>query len=444
MLSESGNEGDDEMQTLSPVRSDGGWHTGRRAWPLVAAALTFTLLAAACSDEPPSAEKTVTLRVMMTDDWITPPFLEAVRDFEREHPGVRVEPGKTPISHILDTVTAAVKSGSPPDVVQAHAFSAAAQDLAQEVDDLWAEGNPLEVADFLPGAIDDVTWAGHLYGVPLDTNALFLLYDADQFAAAGVTPPREPFTFATFEEAARALSAPDGTKRALAIPQSTWWTYGWIKANGGEVLRVGDDGKAQLTLDDPAVVGALDYLRALVQQNLAFAPGAADSHSGDALALFRSGSASTLASGSWDMAVLKKDSPGDKYRSTLMPAGTAGTRGSVMGGSSMFVPKGSKNRELAFEFMAHLVSDKYALRLAKEEGRLPVRPRVYDDPFFSTPDLQAVIEQLPTASPFKLSAFPEVHDVFAKAIDEVLRGGSDAGPVMAEAQKQAQALIGTK
>jgi multiple sugar transport system substrate-binding protein len=379
--------------------------------------------------------------VMMTDDWVTDPFLAAVRDFERTHPGVRVDVGKTPISHMLDSVTAAIKTGVAPDVVQAHAFSAAAQGLAQQVDDLWADKKPLDTADFLPGAIDDVTWAGHLYGVPLDTNALFLIYDADQFDAAKVVVPQEPFTFASFEAAARSLSAPDGSRRALAIPQSTWWTYGWIKANGGEVLEVGDDGKAQLSLDDPKVIGALDYLRNLVKANLAFAPGAADSHSGDALALFRSGSASTLASGSWDIAVLKKDPAGEKYRSTPMPAGAGDDSGSVMGGSSMFIPTGSTQRELAFEFMAHLVSDKYALRLAKEEGRLPVRPRVYDDSYFDTPDLRAVIEQLPSASPFKLSAFPEAHDVFKKAVDEVLRGGSEAGPVMAEAQRQAQALL---
>ncbi|MGI8684259.1 MAG: extracellular solute-binding protein [Acidimicrobiales bacterium] len=431
------------METGSAVDGDDGRRVRRRrrrTCVLLVCALGFALLAA-CSDEAPPDR---TLRVMMTDDWVTDPFLAAVSDFERSHPGVRVDVGKTPISHMIDTVTAAIKSGVSPDVVQAHAFSAAAQGLAQQVDDLWAKGKPLATAEFLPGAIDDVTWAGHLYGVPLDTNALFLLYDADQFAAANVPPPGEPFTFASFEAAARALTATDFSKRALAIPTSTWWTYGWIKANGGEVLTVGEDGNAQLSLDDPAVVGALDFLGRLVKEKLAFAPGAADSHSGDALALFRSGIASTLASGSWDVAILEKDSAGDKYRSTLMPVGTAGKSGSVMGGSSMFVPTGSKQRDLAFEFMAHLVSDKYAVRLAKDEGRLPVRTRVYDDPYFERPELQAVIEQLPTASPFKLSAFPEAHNVFAKAVDQVLREGSDAGPVMAEAQKTAQALIPKK
>lgn len=433
------------METGSPVqRTGGGRPRGRRtAWLAMACATALAVLTAACSSDSKDAAsgQLTILRVLMTDDWVTPPFVAAVRDFERTHPGVRVDVDKAPISHMIDTVTAAIKSGVSPDVVQAHAFSAAAQGLAKPLDDLWARGEPLKASEFLPGAMDDVTWGGRLYGVPLDTNALFLLYDADQFTAAQVTPPDGPFTFASFETAARALSTPDGLRRALAIPTSTWWTYGWIKANGGELLHVDTDGKVRLTLDDPGVVGALDYLGRLVRENLAFPPRAADSHSGDALALFREGSASTLASGSWDLAILKKDEAGAKYRSTLLPAGTEGMNGSVMGGSSMFVPSGSNQEKLAFEFMAHLVSDTYALRLAKDEGRLPVRPRVYEDEFFDTPELKAVIEQLPTAGPFKLSAFPEAHDVFADAVDRVLRGGMDAATVMAEAQVRAQALI---
>ena len=411
-------------------------------WLAGCAAVALALFTAACgSDGKPSSDEVTVLKVLMTDDWVTQPFLSAVRDFERAHPNVRVDVNRAPISHMLDNVSAAIKSGQSPDVVQAHAFSAASQGLAQQVDDLWAKKAPLDASEFLPGAMDDVTWAGHLYGVPLDTNALFLLYDANQLSAAHLTPPKDAYTFASFEEAARALSAPDGSKRALAIPTSTWWTYGWIKAGGGEVLKVDDDGKVQLTFDDPGVISALNYLSGLVKNNLAFPPNAADSHSGDALALFRSGEAATLASGSWDVAELAKDPDGERFGSMLLPAASPANRATVMGGSSMFVPTGSTQRELAFQFMATLVSDTYALRLAKEEGRLPVRPRVYDDPYFKTPELAAVIAQLPTATPFKLTAFPEAHDVFAGAIDEVLRGGKDAAVVMKEAQARAQALV---
>ncbi|MGQ0519539.1 MAG: extracellular solute-binding protein [Actinomycetota bacterium] len=399
----------------------------------------LALVGAGCAGE--SDDAATTLRVLMTDDWVTAPFVSAVKDFERDHPGVRVEVERAPISHMLDTVSAQTRDGQAPDVVQAHAFSAAAQGLAQPVDDLWEAS--LKTSEFLPGAIDDVTWGDRLYGVPLDTNAMFLIVNKEHYQAAGLTPPSGRSTFEEFEATARSLAAAGGERRAIAIPTSTWWTYGWIKANGGEVISVDPGGQVRLSLDAPEVVEALDFLSRLVKAGLAFPPQAADSHSNDALSLFRSGRAATLASGSWDLSILGKDPGAARYDSALLPQG-ADASGTAMGGSSLFVPTGSDKRELAFEFMAHLVSDRYALRLAKEEGRLPVRPRVYEDPYFKSPALATVIEQLPSASPFKLTAFPDAHDVFAGAVDEILRTGADATAAMKDAQQRAQALVPPK
>lgn len=416
------------------------WIGGRPGRFTAAAALALALALTAACGGGGSAQPTRILRVLMTDDWVTAPVLSAVRDFERAHPDVRVDLDRSPIRHMFETVTAASRGGSAPDVVQAHAFAAAAQGLAQPLDDLWRRG--LEPGEFLPGALEDVTWAGRRYGVPLDTNALFLLYNAEQVAAAGADLSSGPLTFADFEALARRLTSPDGARRALALPTSTWWTYGWIRANGGDLLAVDAEGRPRLTLDAPEVVATLEYLARLVRTGAAFPPRAADSHSGDALSLFRAGSAAVLASGSWDLAIVRRDPGGERYRAALLPRGAGDRSGSVMGGSSLFVPVGSRQRRLAFAFMVHLTSDRYALRLAREEGRLPVRPRVYRDPYFQSPDLVAVLEQLRTAHPYTLEAFPEPARAFADAVDEVLRTDGDAGTILRAAQERARGLMG--
>ena len=110
-----------------------------------------------------------------------------------------------------------------------------------------------------------------------------------------------------------------------------------------------------------------------------------------------------------------------------------------MGGSSLFVAKGSTQRELAFGFMVHLISDRYAIRFAKEEGRLPVRERLFADPFFQDPELKVFLEQLKTARPETLSAFPEATKAFARAIDQAIREGRDAAEALGEAQRVAEA-----
>jgi len=399
------------------------------------ALLALALVAAGCGSSGPTTP--TTLRVLMTDDWVTAPFLAAVRDFERIHDDVRVVVEEGAIRLQTDAVRAGISAGSPPDVVQGHAFSAASQGLAQPLDDLW-ESERLAVDEFFPGAVEDITWNGRKYGVPLDTNAMVLMYNVDHFRQAGLPPPRSSMSMEEFASTAAALTTPDGSRRGLAIPTSGWWTYGWIRAYGGEVVEVAPDGRASVTLDAPPVVGALTFLAGLINAKHAIPPQGSDSHSQDAFALFASGVASMHTSGSWDLAAIEKNGVPINYGTTLMPTVVGG--GTAMGGSSTWVPLGSKNRALAFEFMTHLASDRYALRFTKEEGRLPVRLRVFDDPYFEDPHLQVFLEQLKTAHPQLLSAFPGASADYTVAIDSILRvNGRDAATALHEAQLRAQA-----
>jgi len=401
--------------------------------------LCLAVSGVACSSGGPQ-QPTTLLRVLMTDDWVTVPFVDAVRSFEREHPTVRVVIEKGPISLLTDAVRAGISSGAPPDVVQSHAFAAAGQGLAQPLDDLWAAH--LNEAEFFPGAVEDVTWVGRRYGVPLDTNALVLLYNADILRQAGVAEPRAEMTFPEFESLVRSLTSADGQRRGFVVTNSTWWAYGWIKANGGETVDIAADGRPSLRLDSPQVVQAVSFLSGLIQKGYAFPPRAADSHTGDAVALFASGAAAIHASGSWDLVTLRQVLPDADFRVALMPRGPGGVAGSAMGGSSMWVPEGAEHRDLAFAFMTHLISDSNALRLAKEEGRLPVRPRVFDDPFFADPAMRVFFEQLRTAHPPKLGAFDGPSEEFTTALEDVFRpGGADPRTALSGAQARALAVL---
>ncbi len=417
------------------THTQGAGRAGVRRWLVGLVALL--LAGVSCASEagrPP--EVTTTLHVLMTDDWVTGPFVTAVRDFERAHPGVRVSVDRASIRLMPDVVRAEISTGNAPDVVQGHAFSAASQGLAEPLDDLWP--GRLTADEYFPGAVQDVTWAGRIYGVPLDTNALVLIYNEDHLRQAGVPLPLPRMTFEDFRNLARALTAPDGSRRAIAMPTSTWWTYGWVAANGGELVT-SPDGTPRFSLDSPEVVAAIDFLAGLVREGLAFPPRAADVGSADALALFQAGQTSLLASGSWELPKLRQAAAG-RFGTTLMPRGTTGTTdGSALGGSSLWVPKGSKNRKLAFDFMVHVTGDGYALRFAAEEGRLPARPRLLADPYFGDRDLRTFLEQTGTARPETLGAFAEPTKLFARAIDEALRQGKDAAAALGEAQAAARA-----
>lgn len=394
----------------------------------------------ACSASPEPDAPATRLRVLMTDDWGSrPAFLAAVRDFESSHDGVRVDVQKLPIRNMAEAVRAQVADGDPVDLVQWHAYAAGAQGLAEPVEDLWRSSG-MKSDEFFPGAIADVEWGEHLYGVPLDINALVLFYRPESFTAAGLAPPGEGTTFGDLERYGDAFARAAGSPKVIALANSYWAAYGWVRANGGELVTV-EDGEPKFSLDSPEVVDTLSFLSRMVKQGKAFAPAGANS-SADSLALFRSGSAAIHASGSWDLAKLDKEALGTSYGAALMPQGTTGrTQGTVTGGSSLFVPKGAQNRELAFELAQTIISDEHALRLAKEERRLPVRPRVYSDTFFDDPILDVVLKQLETAHPLLIEAFPEAAGAWDAAFNDVMRNGADPAETLKVAQAKAEGSL---
>jgi multiple sugar transport system substrate-binding protein len=106
------------------------------------------------------------LRVVMADDWATAPVVrEVVDDFERDHPGVRVQMQAAPFSRIPELVAAGTGAEQPYDLAHWHAFAAAAAGLAEPLDDRW-EAAGLRDEEYLPGALADVVWLGTRYGVP--------------------------------------------------------------------------------------------------------------------------------------------------------------------------------------------------------------------------------------------------------------------------------------
>ncbi|MDP8930508.1 MAG: extracellular solute-binding protein, partial [Actinomycetota bacterium] len=410
------------------------------------AALVTMALIAACAggagEQPHQRAKgaaTTVLQVLLADDWVTvDAVIHAVRTFERDHPGVRVQISGAQFSHIPDMALTGGRAGDPVDVAQWHAFAAGARGLAEPLDDLWQ--GQLSAEEFFPGAVDDVTWAGSRYGVPLDTNVLLLMANSRLLVERKVKLPEGTYTFADFERVARAVTSGGGDLRGIALPTSTWVAYGWIRANGGEIVEVNGT-EVRFTLDAPQVVEALGFLGHLIDEGLAFPPVIASS-SEDAYSLFQAGRTALHLSGMW---ALVGQEPAGVGRVVLpLPQGARGTtRGTVLGGSSLYVPRGSPNRELAFEFMLHLASDRYALWLAEEEGRLPTRPRTFDAFVAQRPAFATALEQLRWAGVMRLIAFPEAQAAFDKAVEDIFTGRVEAAVALARAQQAAQQSTGS-
>lgn len=396
-----------------------------------------------------SATEPATLRVIMADDWASAPLVgEVIAGFEEEHPGVRVQVQGSPFSQIPELVDTAGELGQPYDLAHWHAFAAAAADLAVPVDDLWEEAG-LSAEDYLPGAVLDVTWDGSRYGVPLDVNALVLMANRDLLAAAGIDAA-DLARVEEFSGHADRLAALESTDHAVAVTASSWAAYGWIVAGGGQLLETDADGTAALderglptfTFEHPRTVTMIDLLASLVERGVAPPPLAPDL-SMDAISSFAASRTALHASGSWDLPIARRTAQAEITDEDVLvlplPQLDPAAPRTVLGGSSLFIPEGAPERQLAFALALALTELEVGIDLAEQEGRLPARAAAYDDPLFETsPDLAAFVQQLEHAQVMPLIAYPEVAVAFRDGLDAALGGRASAAEAMEGVQEAAE------
>lgn len=411
-----------------------GWSRSVRRAVAVAVGIG---LAAGCATGGATTPTRRTLTVAMAEDWASAPTVRAVIDrFEADHEGVRVQVTDAPFSQIPAVVRNAAELGQPYDLAHWHAFAAGAAGLAEDVGDLWTEAG-LDEADYVDGAVQGVTWDGRRYGVPLDVNALVLLADGDALRAADVTEDDlgDP---ARFVDVADQLVA-GGSRYAMVVTASSWVAYGWIRAFGGDLVTVDEDGEVVFTFDDPRTVAALDMLAEMVDDGTSPAPYAPDL-SLDAVEALTDGTVALHTSGSWDLPITRRAvDPGidvDAVEVLPMPGATEDA-GTVLGGSSLFVPVGG-DRELAFELMLALTADDVALELVETEGRLPAARHLYDGaPFSDDEGYRRFADQLDRADVMRLLAYPQLEVAFGEALEAVLRLEAPADEALAAVQELA-------
>ena len=283
-----------------------------------------------------------------------------------------------------------------------------------------------------------MTWAGHRYGIPLDVNCLFTFYNKDLFASVNATPPTATTSYADLGK--ELLKFQGKSVKAIGLSNSAWNNSGLARANGGDLLKSDERG---VQINSPRVVAALKWNSELGWKYGVGTSPAPTKRQDEPGFLFEAKQVALLFTGPWDLPDITKS--GVNFGTTELPKGLDGTtNGSVQGGGSLFVGKGSKNREAAFEFMKWAAAPPHQIRMAKEMARWPVIADLYSNPATigaNDPSLAPYFSQLKTAKPYKLEAFPEGDKAWSDAVAAAYNGG-DAQTLLNDAQSKAAAAIG--
>jgi ABC-type glycerol-3-phosphate transport system substrate-binding protein len=208
--------------------------------------------AAPAADTSAEAEAPVTISWLRLAEWSAadPAIITA---FEESHPGIKVEVEEIPFSELVSQINLRFGADDTSiDVVSADVplvSSYGYKDWLLPLDGIFSDE---ELADFLPAALAAGTYNGELLAAPVSTSTQLLYYNADIFAAAGITPPGqdERWTWEHIADVAQQL------KKVSDDDQVEVWGFQWEQTTAAYQLLpligslggkyIGDDG---LTVD---------------------------------------------------------------------------------------------------------------------------------------------------------------------------------------------------
>jgi len=334
--------------------------------------------------------------IWWTPNWGQTRATELVRRFEEANPGVRVRVEVTVPDGLPTRIQTALRSGSPPDVIDAqHGWVVpyAQAGLLQPLDDTVDARD-----DYSPGSLDYDTWDGKLWGLPYRIETHATLYNKRMFREAGLDPDHPPGTWDELVDAARTLTR----KRADGRMQ-----YGYAITGGGEVgntlfrslpliwMNGGDILSADLTRDtvnEPAAVEAVPFYTDMYLTHHVSPPSTLQDDGLASRRLFIAESVAMYQSGQFDLEPIHRENPRLDLGVMMLPHPRGKPTAAALGGWSFIVPKDAPHPDAAKRLLRFLCLPE---QMGFFTDTFPARTSAMSLPRFSDPLLDSFKRMLP-------------------------------------------------
>jgi multiple sugar transport system permease protein len=347
------------------------------------------------------------LVVMIEDRTIASfgPTEELAREFEREHPGLRVR--------VID------QGGAVGQRDKARFFLAGDLQLdvtridVTELAAFLAEGALVELEPYFEadpgwdaGAYPDVidVWRdarGHLFGLPSTFTPYVMYFNRDLLAEAGLGAPRPGWTWDDLLEACRRTTRDlDGNGRTdqygISLAQWLQAVAPWIWQAGGELL---DERGERSRLAEPAPRAALAFLRKLLHEERV-ASFDASFESQLSQGLFQAGRAAFYGPvGYWEVYRFQHI---DDFAWDVAPLPRGAREATAIAMTGYVVPRSAREPELAYRFIRRLAAEPFQRMLAEIGNGVPAlaaaaRSESFLDPERAPASEQVFLDVLPVA-----------------------------------------------
>jgi ABC-type glycerol-3-phosphate transport system substrate-binding protein len=304
------------------------------------------------------AQETITLKFwdnQQTESGLSQYQQEAVKRFEAENPGIKIEVTTIPYPEFQQRLLTAVQGGNAPDVSTVDQIWQGAFAEAGAIAELDEAAKAAGVAPetFFKGAWDSANYNGKLYGIPFNVDVWqFSFLNNALFKEAGIDPASIT-SWDGLKAAAEKLTDPAKGKYGVGLfghkgEDTVVVMNSFIFSNGGKVLD--ENGKCALTGKES--VEALEYLQSLVP----FAPkGILNASSGDMRELFLNGSLGVEFWPALEQPTLQKSKIDWDFENGTAPSGK--TPVGTYGGWNLVVYKSSPHQEAAWKFIQFLTKE---------------------------------------------------------------------------------------
>jgi len=310
---------------------------------------------------------------------------------------------------------------------------------------LRTDHNTLALDDFIPAVVSEQgMWQDKIFGLPCIQAVFGLHYRTDIFRKYGVKVPQ---TWEELRNTAKRLNLKEPGvygitfmgRRGVQL-QCTYDNILW--SFGGEWY----DSNYRPTIDSREAVAALDYFKSLIP----YAPPGVLTYDWDENArAFAQGKAAMTIQ--WQNAAPtfydpKKSKIVGKFKFTLIP-GKKQPDGSIkrtptFGGWSLEIPKDSKNKEAAWEFIVWASSPELDPRLAYSQPGS--RFSGLEDPAMQRKYIEytGMLKSLPIAKGRpRIAPYSELADALEVALSEAMTGSKSSKRALSEANKKFQFIM---
>ena len=416
-------------------RPTAGWVRAGLALALVAGAL----LLGACTGNHDDAT-VVRFWTIGHEGEVVQPLL---REFERDHPGIRIELQQLPQSAAHAKLLTAFAGDALPDVAQLGNTWLAEFDALGALTPLQqrvAASRVVDRADYFAGAWDGNRLGTNLVGVPWYVDTRLLFYRKDLLAAAGFAAPPRDWDEWRRQMAAIVAQGGDG-RYAILLPLNEYEPLLNLAVQQADPLLI--DYGSRGNFASPGFRAAFDFYLAMFRNG--WAPPMSETQLSSVPQEFANGLFAFYISGPWNVAQFQQRLPAalqDAWGTAPLP-GPRGPGAAIGGGSSLVLFAGSTRQQAAWQLVEFLSRPEVQVRFHALSGDLPPRRSAWEAPSLREDRYaQAFRDQLERVVPApKVPEWERIAQQMRLAAERVVRGGQDEAAALAQLDAEADAIL---